>query len=96
MWSVHTEKYLITQKCHNLDKFWHQIYQIWTHIIRKQEDEQVKTPKKTYRRERGYVKDKYGTGECNPFKPEQSEANFFLNSGGKLKNNKNQVKLIDR
>ena len=31
------------------------------------------------------MKDKYGTGECNPFKDERSEAKFFLNPRGKLK-----------
>ena len=41
--------------------------------------------KPTEEREREYVKDKYGTGECNPFKAERSEAKFFLNPGGKLK-----------
>ena len=34
------------------------------------------------KREREYVKEKYGTGECNPFKAERSEAKFFLNTGG--------------
>ena len=41
--------------------------------------------KPTEEREREYVKDKYGTGECNPFKAERSEGKFFLNPGGKLK-----------
>ena len=45
LWSVHTEKCLITQKCYNLDQFWHQIYQIWAHFIRKLEAGQAKTPK---------------------------------------------------
>ena len=45
------------------------------------------------------MKDKYGTGECNPFKFEQSEAKFFLNPEGKLKKNQklNEIDiLIDR
>ena len=41
------------------------------------------------------MKDKYGTGECNPFKAERSEAKFFLNTGGKLKKNK-KPNEIDR
>ena len=31
------------------------------------------------------MKDKYGTGECNPFQDEQSDAKFILNPEGKLK-----------
>ena len=45
------------------------------------------------------MKDKYGTGECNPFKDEQSEAKFILNPGGKLKKNQkpNEIdRWIDR
>ena len=38
---------------------------------------------------------KFGTGKCNPFKPEQRETKFFLNPGGKLKKNQ-KPNEIDR